>query len=141
MKSTEKKQIARSLFLNSDITRKVIAQQAKITEQTLRRWIEQGKWEQTKDAKTVTRAILLQDSYAQLKALNIAINQSGGVPNKEQSDAKAVLRKEIEALKDTPIHVYVEVFEEFIGYISSVAPTKLQELSAFMQSFLETKHS
>lgn len=137
MKMAEKKQLAQSLYVKSDFTRKQIAANAEVTEKTLRKWIDDGEWDKMKDALQVTRPQLLVEAYSQLKAVNEKIrDEFGNVPNKELSDAKGVLRKEIEILSNQPIHKYIEVFEDFIQFLSKTEPKELSKFATLSQSFI-----
>jgi len=119
MTNAEKKTLSYSLFVKSSFSRKEIAKQVGCTEKTLRKWINDGKWDSIRDSQNLTSSKLLQDSYAQLKAINNHIKEElNGLPNKEMSDAKAVIRKEIEALSNNPLHKYVEVFTEFTDWMT-----------------------
>jgi len=133
----EKKQLAQSLYVKSDFTRKQIAEQVGVTEKTLRGWITDGEWDTMKDALQVTRPQLLIEAYSQLKAVNTKIRDDfGNVPNKELSDAKGVLRKEIEILSNQPIHKYIEVFEDFIQFLSKNDPKELSKWASLSQLFI-----
>ena len=137
MTNKEKKQLAYSLFIKSSFNRKEIAKQVGCTEKTLRNWIEKEDWQSIKEAQTLTRSKLLQDAYSQLKAINEKINDDfGGIPNKELSDAKAVIRKEIEALSNHPLHLYVEVFTEFLDWVNENEPKDVQKIVALSDGFI-----
>ena len=139
MNNEEKKRLAYSLYVKSSAkyTRKSLAKKVGVTETTLRRWISDGEWDLQRDASQITRPQLLMDAYAQLKAINQKIEKEfGGVPNKELSDAKASVRKEIELFSVMAIHKYIEVFEEFIDWLAKNNPKKLQEWAVLSQNFI-----
>lgn len=137
MTNAEKKDLARNLYVKTDMKRKEIASQVGTTEKTLRGWIEDGEWDKMKDAIQITRPKLLQDAYAQLNAINRHIEEKcGGIPTKDLSDAKAVIRKEIEAFSTQPIHKYIEVFEEFIQFLATNEPSKINDFASLSQTFI-----
>lgn len=137
MSYKQKKIIARSLFIKSDLLKKDLALRVGVSEKTLRKWIEEGDWENIKESETISRANLLQDAYRQLKAINSKIKEEfNGIPNKELSDAKGVIRKEIEALSDTPIHQYIEMSMEFTRWIQNNEPKKLLEVTNMLDGFI-----
>jgi hypothetical protein len=137
MKNAEKKDLARNLYVKSDFNRKEIAAQVGTTEKTLRKWIEESDWDKMKDSIQITRPKLLQDAYNQLNAINRKIEtELFGIPTKELSDAKGTIRREIEVFSDQPIHKYIEVFEEFIGYLSKTTPAKVVEFAELSQGFI-----
>ncbi len=138
MTNKEKKQLARSLFIKSDLTRNQIALQAGCNEKTLRKWILEEGWQDIKEAETITRPELLMDAFKQLKALNLHIETAlGGFPDKVASDAKAVIRKEIEALTYMPLHKYIEVSMEFSGWLQASHPEELQHTIALLDGFIQ----
>lgn len=137
MSYKDKQRLARSLFIKSDLTRKQIAEQVGCTQKTLRDWIKKFDWDKAKEAETITRSQLLQDAYTQLKAINQIIEEKhNGIPNKELSDAKGVLRKEIEALSEMPLHKYVEVFMELIDWATKNCTENLLDIAAITDRFI-----
>ncbi len=137
----EKKDLARALYITGKHTRRDIATNVGCAEKTLRGWIEKDNWEMLKEAKTVTRHELLADEYKQLKLINEKITEQGGIPTKIQTDAKAVIAKNIERLSDAPLHRYVEVFEDFTNHIMERYPKLAKGYCNIMYEFLELKAS
>ncbi len=135
-KYDEIKKKAAGLYVKGTLNRKQVADTVGVTEKTLRKWIEEGNWEELKDAKTVTRQQLLLDSYAQLKAVNQRIADMGNVPDKVLSDAKSGLRKEIETLSDSPLHQYAEIFDEFAVWMVHNQPDKAADIAYLQLQFL-----
>ena len=134
-----KRILAQELFISGAHTRKSMSELIGITEKTLRKWIDDGDWEKMKDLKGVTRSQLLQDSYAQLKAVNEKIASLGGVPTKELYDAKSIIGKEIERLSDHSIAVYIECFSEFTSWLLRNHPKESRVFGGLMLEFLEAK--
>ncbi len=138
MRNAEKKNFAQGLFVKSDLNRKEIATQVGVTEKTLRKWIDDGGWQELKDVQSITRSQLLIDAYKQLAAINKKINdEHEGVPTKELSDAKGVIRKEIETLSDNPLYLYVEVFENFTDWMARNHPKHLKDLARLSYDFVQ----
>ena len=118
--------------------RKDIAAQVGVTEKTLRNWIDKGDWDAMKDAETITRSKLLQDSYKQLAAINNKINVDfGGIPDKQLSDAKGVIRKEIEALSEMPLHKYIEVVTDLLDWVKTNQPEKVMDAVDITDGFVQ----
>lgn len=135
----DKKIIAQELFISGAHTRKSISEIVGVTEKTLRNWIEAGDWENLKNLHGVTRSQLLQDSYAQLKAINEKIASIGGVPTKELYDAKSIVGKEIERLSEHSIAVYIECFSEFTSWLLRNQPRESRLFGNLMLEFLEAR--
>lgn len=140
MSNVEKRNLAQDLYCKGTLTRKAIADAVGVTEKTLRTWINKYGWDDIREAMTVTRKQLLTDAYSQLKKVNQQIEDNGGIINKELADAKSILRKEIEQLAESPLHVYVEVLDEFTEFIARKAPKQLQVFSNLVMEFLEGKY-
>lgn len=137
MGNAEKRTLATSLYLKSSMNRKEIATHIGITEKTLRKWIDEDGLDDIKESQMILRPQLLKDAYAQLSAINRKIKEElGNVPDKQLSDAKGVLRKEIETLSYQPIHKYIEVFEELTEWMAKTAPKYLKEVALLTQEFL-----
>lgn len=136
MKNADKKRLAQSLFIKGDMLLKEIAKQVNVTAKTLSKWRDEGDWQTLKDAHTITKPRLLEAAFKQLHAVNQKIEELGGVPTKELSDAKGVIRKEIELFSSNPVHVYVEVFEEFIQHLSKSDPQHLQLFAELSNEFI-----
>lgn len=137
MKMSDKKEKARAFFVRSSLNRKEIAETIGVTEKTLRNWIELDNWQAEKDSSSITRSQLLQESYAQLQAINDEIRDNHkGIPTKLLSDAKGVIRKEIETLSTHPIYKYVEVFEEFLLWTAKNNPKNLEAFTKDSSLFI-----
>lgn len=140
MTNAEKRNLAQDLYVKGTLTRKAISAAVGITEKTLRKWIEDNGWDELKEAMTVTRKQLLADAYSQLKAVNQQIEDNGNVITKPLADAKSLLRKEIEQLSESPLHVYVEVLDEYTEYLARSAPKHLSFFSKSVMKFLQGKY-
>lgn len=137
MNNREKQDQARGLYVRSSYNQKEIAAIVKVTPKTLSKWVKDGSWDEQRDSLQITRPQLLQESYAQLKAINNKIQtEFAGVPTKDLSDSKAVIRKEIEALSSQPIHRYIEVFEEYLDWLSKTYPGQLSDFATSSQEFI-----
>lgn len=135
----DKKILAKELFISGAHTRKSISELVGVTEKTLRNWIEAGDWENLKSLHGVTRSQLLQDSYAQLKAVNEKIASIGGVPTKELYDAKSIIGKEIERLTEHSLAVYIECFSEFTSWLLRNHPKESRVFGSMILEFLEAR--
>jgi hypothetical protein len=137
MNYTARQKKAKSYYLKSNFNRKEIAEKVPCTAKTLSAWITKYGWDVEKETQSITRASLLKDSYAQLKAINEEIVENhNGVPNKALSDAKSTIRKEIEALSNNPLHVYVEVFTEFMDYVQQNHGSAMMDLLELSDEFI-----
>ena len=140
MTNKQKKDFAKSLYLRSNLSKKEIASKTPCTEKTLRKWIELENWNVLKDMQTITRSKLLQDAYKQVSAINHHIMEElNGIPNKQLSDAKGVLIKEIEALSDTPLHLHIQVVEEIEDWLKDNHPKDFMTIKRTLFDFIQQK--
>lgn len=138
MPKDSEKQIARELYLNTGMTQKEIAIKLSISEQTLSKWVNAGKWEELKAAKSITKEKLLKQAYEQLAAINNTIEERGGIPDKQLSDAKGILVKEIALLeKNHSISTAVYIMDRFLNYVLSHNQTIAKEVSQMQLAFIE----
>lgn len=70
----DKKDIAKSLFLNGHFTQEEIAEKVGNTRQTVSRWIKDGGWEQIKASMTITPEQILVGLNRQIIEINNNIN-------------------------------------------------------------------
>lgn len=126
------------MFIQGTYTQKHIAEMVGCAQNTLTSWIDKGNWKEEKEAKTITRPELLKTSYLQLAAINKEIeDEHKGIPNKDLSYAKSMIRQEIESLSDMPLHQYTEVFGEYMQFLNDAHLDKIQEHTELMNEFIE----
>jgi DNA-binding transcriptional MerR regulator len=143
MKNAQKKELARGLYINSSLNQTEIATQVGTTPKTLRTWINEGGWSEIKQSKTLTRPHLLQQAYLRLQENNKALEilKPGEMASyKTLMDAKAIIGKEIERLSDSPLHQYIEVCEDLMGWVAAHLPDQLQSVTAMLREFIEDVH-
>jgi len=143
MKNAQKKELARGLYINSSLNQTEIAAQVETTPKTLRNWIAEGGWSEIKHSKTLTRPHMLQQAYQRLQENNKALEilKPGEMATyKTLMDAKAIIGKEIERLSDSPLHLYIEVCEDLMGWVSSNLPQDLQSVTVMLREFIEDVH-
>lgn len=136
----EKRNLARTLFLNSGMTRKEIAAQVKTTEKTLRKWIDEDGWEKLKDLKSITRAEALEESYEQLKDINLLIKALQPGQWKERKvlfDAKAVINRDIERHSSSPLSVYIDVIDRLIDWTAANHPEDTKKITQLGYEYIE----
>lgn len=130
--------LAKELYLHTNYTKKQIAAKLGITETTLSAWIREGGWEKIKLAHTISKDQLLSKAYEQLSKINQAIEDKGGLPDKNLADAKAVLIKEIQLLENkNNLSNFVYVMEKFLNFIIEQKPEWTYEMSQLQMKFLE----
>jgi uncharacterized protein YjcR len=140
MNKDEKKQLAQTYYLTTQLSQKEIAAIAKVSENTVSKWAKDGKWKELKAAKTITRAHLLSGCYIRLDNLNKEIDKAGGIPTKTMSDAVATIIKQIEILdKGDSLSLYVGVMEAFVNHMVQANPALAKQIIPYQLEFLESR--
>ena len=75
LKSKQKKEIARDIYLYGNFTLEEIGLKVGTTRQTVARWARDGQWVELKAGMTITREEILKNMYRQLNELNQGILQ------------------------------------------------------------------
>lgn len=75
LKSEQKKELARDIYLYGNFTLEEIGLKVGTTRQTVARWAKAGKWDELKAGMTITRQEILKNMYRQLNELNQGILQ------------------------------------------------------------------
>ena len=71
----DKKDIAKSLYLNGSFTQEEIAAKVGTTRQTVSRWVKEGGWEELKASFTITPTQILAGLNRQIVEINNNINE------------------------------------------------------------------
>lgn len=138
--NSDKQKHAQSLFVKG-MLQKEIADILGVSEQTISKWRQKFNWDKIAEQNNVTRASLLKDSFIQLNAVNKEIADNKNIPTKSQSDTKAQLLREIENFSEQPIYKYIDIFEEFIAWLSKTEPKQLKLFSELSWKFIEEKQN
>jgi transposase len=132
-KKSQEKELAAQLFINTNLSQKEIAQKVGVTEKSMSAWVNEGKWEELKNAKHSTNAEIIAGLK---KILNHHIEQKIKKLNEntfEKSDADVIVEisRSIDIMQGKGISLRdkVEVMEEFIDFIP-MDNAKLQKLKS-----------
>lgn len=118
IKKTEQQEFARILFIQH-LSQKEIAAKVGVSEKTVGKWVEKGKWETLRKSLTVTKQNQLVFLYNQLDYINSQIQERDkkvGTPSEIDSISKltaAIQRLEIEA----SLGENIEVLMNFVNFI------------------------
>jgi transcriptional regulator with XRE-family HTH domain len=146
-RQTKKKKLAKILYINSHLTQKEIAAQVGVTEATLSKWVNDPteKWSVQKASFTITRQQELLRIYAQITALNTAIEErerGAQFPTNSEADILSKLSKAAKALEtDTTVSEIINVAIGITEYIQAIDPIKAKEFSALLDGYISSKMS
>jgi transposase len=140
-----KKKLAKELFLTGKHQQKEIAKMVGAAENTIGRWVKDGKWELLRANLTTTKESILSAWYAQLAEMNknIADRKEGErFPASSESDrmikiSAAIKKLETETGIAEAISVCTKVCEFVRGYDAKEAQRISDHFSAFIESLMK----
>lgn len=137
----DKKDIAKSLYLNGTFTQEEIAEKVGTTRQTVSRWVKQGAWDELKASLTITPAQILAGLNRQIVEINNNINQReegkrfATVPEADTLAKLASAIKKIE--QDVGIADIVDVGIRFTNWLRALDLDKAKEFNNLLDAFIK----
>ena len=136
-----KRNIAKSLYVNGSYTQEEIAQKVGVTRQTVARWIATDNWEDQKAALTITPAQILAGLNRQIVEINNNINQreeGQRFATVAEADTLAKLASAIKKIEsDVGIADIVDVGIRFTNWLRPLDLDKAKEFSDLLDAFLK----
>lgn len=134
MTNDAKKELAKLLFFQTDLTQKEIAERVDVREATVSSWVQKESWNRVRKSILATRQRELGRLYDQLEALNnkITLREEGErYANNKEADIMTKLTASIRQLEtETSLAQIIDVFTKFNEFIR-----KLDGLDAAKQMF------
>ena len=138
-----KKKLAKELFLTNKHQQKEIAKMVGVAENTIGRWVKEGKWETLRANLTTTKEKILSNWYAQLEAINQAIEQrpiGERFPTNSESDRQIKIAAAIKKLEtETGIAEIVSVSIGLCEYVREYDPEEAKRISDHFNAYIEHK--
>lgn len=141
--SRQKKDFARTIYLNEELTHAEIAERVGVKRQTVSRWAGEGNWERYKVSITMTREEQLKNLYLQLAELNNAIN---GRPEGErfastaESDTIAKITGSIKKMEtDVGLADILSVFKSFVKWLRTYDMARSKEIVPLLDAYVKSK--
>lgn len=137
----DKKDIAKSLYLNGSFTQEEIAEKVGTTRQTVSRWVKQGAWDELKASLTITPAQILAGLNRQIVEINNNINQReegkrfATVPEADTLAKLASAIKKIE--QDVGIADIVDVGIRFTNWLRALDLDMAKKFSQLLDAFIK----
>ena len=143
LKNTQKKSIARELYLHGDFTFEEIAAKVDAARQTVSRWTKEDNWQDLKASMTVGKEYTLKSMYAHVQRINEAIQQRAEeerIPTPKEADILAKLASAIDKIEtETGLHELVNAGMAFITWLRTVDADKAVEFANLWDAFLKEK--
>ena len=134
MTNDQKKELAKLLFFQTDLTQAEIAERVDVRAATVSTWVQKEGWNRVRKSILATRQKELGRLYDQLEALNDKIMQreeGERYANNKEADIMTKLTASIRQLEtETSLATVIDVFTKFNEFIR-----KLDGLDAAKQMF------
>ena len=141
LSSKQKKDWAKTIYLNEHLTQKEIAERVGISAKTMSKWIAAEKWETLKTSLTITREEQLANLYRQVAAINHAIasrDEKERFANSREADIINKLATAINKMEtETGLAEVIGVCKKILTWLRPVDPAKAKELSYLLDSFIK----
>lgn len=137
-KNDNKRQIARTLFVQGGMTQKEIASKLEVTEQTISRWSKKDHWDELKKNVMSGKQEILRSLYTELQKLQSIIEEDGGVANSKQADIRRKLITDIRQLETRySVSQTVQIGMDFCEFLKEIDFDLAGKISRYFQSFID----
>lgn len=140
-----KKDIAKSLYVNGSFTQEEIAQKVGTTRQSVSRWVREGAWEDLKASYTITPSQILAGLNRQIIEINNNINAR--VDGKRfatvaEADTLAKLASSVKKIEsDVGISDIVDVGIRFTNWLRPLDLDMAKKFNDLLDAFLKDQMS
>lgn len=141
----QKKEYAKTLFIQGHLTQKDIAAKVNVSEKTLSKWVNDSKenWQKLRVSIILTKEQALRRIYEQISELNDAINQreeGSRYANSKEADTLTKLAAAAKSLEtETGVAEIINVFKLFNDFVKGFDLAKAQELIKLEDAFITTR--
>ena len=137
-KNDNKRQIARTLFVQGGMTQKEIASKLEVTEQTISRWAKKDHWDELKKNLMSGKQEILRSLYTELQKLQTIIEENGGVADSKQADIRRKLITDIRQLETRySVSQTVQVGMGFCEFLKEIDFELAGKISQYFQAFID----
>jgi transcriptional regulator with XRE-family HTH domain len=139
--SINKKDIAKSLYVNGSFTQEEIAQKVGTTRQSVSRWVREGAWEDLKASYTITPAQILAGLNRQIIEINNNINarvEGKRFATVSEADTLAKLASSVKKIEsDVGISDIVDVGIRFTNWLRPLDLDMAKKFNELLDAFLK----
>lgn len=137
-KNDNKRQIARTLFVQGGMTQKEIASKLEVTEQTISRWAKKDHWDELKKNVMSGKQEILRSLYTELQKLQTIIEENSGVADSKQADIRRKLITDIRQLETRySVSQTVQIGMDFCEFLKEIDFDLAGKISRYFQSFID----
>lgn len=138
----QKKDWAKVIFLQENLTIQEIAVKVGVSRVTMGKWVKEGNWEMYKAALTTTREEQIRNVYLQLAEINrsIAERKENKFPTPAEADTIKKLTAAINDMeKDFGVDIIIGVTKKLLTWMKKRSPEKADEMSYIIDEFIQEK--
>jgi len=118
MPSAYDQQGAQDMYLNTNATRKEIAEKLGLDPKTLYLWIKKGRWDEMKAAARQAPGIIQQQLYNHITAINDSIaDRVGHLPTFQEVEMLRKLIVSTKQVQQMSVSTYIQAFQELTSFI------------------------
>lgn len=137
----DRKDLAKSLYVNGSFTQEEIAAKVGTTRQTVSRWIREGSWDQVKASYTITPEQILAGLNRQIIEINKTINaraEGERFATVAEADTLAKLASSIKKIEtDAGIADIVNVGIKFTDWLRQTDLDLAKKFSNLLDAFIK----
>lgn len=141
LKNSQKKSIAKELYLHGDYTFEEIASKVGTVRQTIARWAKDDGWADVKASMTVGKENTLKNLYAHVHSINEAIlkrDEGERTPTPKEADILSKLAAAIDKLEsESGIRELVSSGMAFLNWLRGIDPQKAIEYTELWDAFIK----
>jgi transcriptional regulator with XRE-family HTH domain len=138
-----KKELAKSLYMNGNFTQEEIAEKVCVARQTVARWMKAENWEELKASITISPAQILAGLNRQIVEINNNINDrepGQRFASVQEADTLVKLAAAIKKIEtDAGIAEVVAVGIRFTNWLRQTDVEKAKEVSNMYDSFIKSQ--
>lgn len=139
----DKKELAHSYFLSSQMSQQEIAARLEVSENTISAWKQAGDWEIEKGALTATRPRLIASLYRQIELIQASAVKPDGRPRaldaKEAQSVRMISKSIADLDRRLSIDLYIQVVEEIIKWFFSADGLLAKAALPLLDRFIKGK--
>lgn len=143
LKNTQKKSIAKELYLNGEYTFEEIASKVGATRQTIARWAKDDEWASLKASMSVGKEKILKNMYAHVQFINDTIlmrPEEERMPTPKEADILVKLSAAIDKMEsETGIRELVSCGISFLTWLRGFSPDKAIEFTELWDGFIKSR--
>lgn len=138
VKNAQKKELAKQLYLNGNLTQKVISEKVLVTEKTIGKWVQE--WKELKAAKTATKDQIIARYLRMIDQILETAEDEGRTITDSEADKISKLNKAKDSIdKEIGLSMYIQVFQEYNAYLVPLNLDLAQENNNYQDKFIHLK--